>query len=184
MRSNSTTMAGLRPAMRTHEGGRPEEELPANRILALSPVQRDPAPVLTPCDHRAVSRDGRIICRKITDGDNAISPSRCLACPAAAINCSHLRFSLRQTSPSPLIVRFNGRMEIWGDEPPELQMARAACAEQVIPIDSPLRCASCALRQPVHAPTARAAQPQPRRCAARAGKVVPFARPEPLAASA
>lgn len=137
----------------------------------------------SPCDHRAVSKDGRIICRKIVEGDNAISPSRCLVCPAAAINCSHLRFSLHQTSPSPLIVRFNGRTEVWGDDPPELQLARAACAEQVIPIDTPLRCASCALRLPVHAPAARAAQPAPRR-AARGGKVVPFPRPEPLAASA
>jgi hypothetical protein len=177
-----------------------------------------------PCEHRTVSKDGRIICRKIAEGDNEISPSLCLACPVAAINCAHLRFSLRQSCPSRLVVRFNGHTEIWGDEPPAVHLSQAACAERIIPIESPLRCASCALRQPVQAPSLRsgqaptrlpalrptplptplptprsgqgsgqgsgqvpaehAARPQPRRRIAHGGKVVPFRRTEPLAASA
>lgn len=166
-------------------------------ILDLCVTRNQAMPQTTvACEHRAVSKDGRIVCRKIVEGDNAISPSLCLDCPVVAINCSHLRFSLRQTSPSPLIVRFNGRTEIWGDEPPELQLYRAACAEQVIPIDSPRRCLSCTLREPVHAPVAlekphsgheptrRAAQPQAPPCVAPQGKVVPFPQFERQVAAA
>jgi hypothetical protein len=126
------------------------------------------------CEHRAVSGDGRIICTKIVEGGAEVSPEVCRGCPSKAANCSHLRFSLRLTSPSPLIVRFNGRQEVWDDGPPELQFERAACAERVMPIYDARMCAECPLRQPVHAPSERVP--------AAGGMVVPF--PERLAAAA
>ena len=133
-----------------------------------------------PCEHRAVSRDGRIICRKIVRGENAVSPDLCRACPFRAVNCSHLRFSLLQTSPSPLIVRFNGRTELWDDEPPEVRFQQAACSAKILPIEHPHSCTGCSLRQPIETP---AAQPNPRRPAAHPGKVVPFPQREPVVAT-
>ncbi|MFN2290294.1 MAG: hypothetical protein ACK2UC_03775, partial [Anaerolineae bacterium] len=79
--------------------------------------QRQPQTV---CEHRSVSKDGRIMCGKIVEGDPEVSPNLCRDCPFKAVNCSHLRFSLRLSSPSPLIVRFNGRTEVWDDDPPQL----------------------------------------------------------------
>jgi hypothetical protein len=81
------------------------------------------APMLgaSPCEHRTVSKDGRIICKKIMVGDNGVSPNECRACPFRAVNCQHLRFSLQQTSPRPLVVRYNGREEVWDDDPAELR---------------------------------------------------------------
>jgi hypothetical protein len=138
-------------------------------------------PALSPCAHRTVSKDGGIICSKIVEGDNAVSPDVCRDCPVKAVNCSHLSFSLRQTAPSRLIVRFNGRTEIWDDDPPEVLFDRAACAAKVVPIDSPRSCAGCALRRPVDGPVERPA-PRQRR-AATAGKVVPFPRRGALVAA-
>ena len=139
----------------------------------------DPMPGLSPCEHRTVSKDGRIVCGKIVEGDNNVSPNTCRACPFKAVNCTHLRFSLRQTSPSPLIVRFNGRTEIWDDDPPQLSFERAACAAKVAPIDQPQACAGCTLRQPLQAPVAQPA----RRRVAHAAKVVPFPQREAVAAT-
>lgn len=143
-------------------------------IQKLSAVRKSEQliPATSPCDHRTVSKDGRIICAKIVAGDNAVSPEICYACPVRAVNCRHLSFSLEQTSPSRLVVRFNGRTEIWDDDPPEILLEQAACAAHVIPIHSPRSCAGCALRQPVDA---AAANPAPRKRRAEvAGKVVPF----------
>jgi hypothetical protein len=151
------------------------------RTLSLAQRRQNPISGPSPCDHRTVSKDGRIICRKIVEGNNGISPDLCRTCPVRAVNCAHLRFSLRQTSPSPLIVRFNGRTEVWDDDPPEICFRQAACASQVLPIESPRACAICALRQPVQAP---AAQPAPQRQAAQPGKVVSFPQQEPVAATA
>jgi hypothetical protein len=146
------------------------------KCLSLRP---DPA-VSTSCEHRTVSKDGRIICTKITEGDNTASPNTCRNCPFQAVDCSHLRFSLRLSSPSPLIVRFNGRTEIWDDHPPQLRFQQAACAARVIPIERPDACAACPLRQPIaNHPAARPTR-QP---AARSGKVVPFPLPESAAAA-
>ena len=130
------------------------------------------------CEHRSVAADGRIVCRKILWGENRVSPALCRACPSQAVNCTHLRFSLRHTSPSPLLVRFNGRTEVWNDAPPALQFEQAACALQVAPLSSPRACAGCALRQPAAAP---APEPAP---VARPGKVVPFVEREREAAAA
>jgi hypothetical protein len=119
-----------------------------------------------------VSKDGRIICAKIVEGEHAVSPDICHDCPVKAINCAHLSFSLRQTESSRLIVRFNGRTEIWDDDPPEILFDRAACTARVVPVDGPRTCAGCTLRKPIDASAERPA-PRQRR-AASVGKVVPF----------
>jgi hypothetical protein len=145
-----------------------------------SPVLPNPTPSLSSCEHRAVSKDGRIVCQRIVEGDPEVSPNVCRDCPFKAVNCAHLKFSLRQISPSPLIVRYNGRTEIWDDDPPELRFERAACTAKVMPIHGPRACAECALRKPLRAPVER---PAHRRKVAGAGKVVPFPGREPLAAT-
>jgi hypothetical protein len=150
---------------------------PENRQLWSIPSERETAS-LGLCEHRTAAKDGRIICSKVTQGDNEVSPNLCRECPYRAVNCSYLRFSLRQTSPSPLIVRYNGRTEIWDDGPNELSFEHAACAAKVIPIYGPRSCAGCALRKPVQAPAQR--QTQARKPAA-IGKVVAFPSHEPVA---
>jgi hypothetical protein len=142
------------------------------RKLSSFRQQQDPALSSSPCEHRIVSKDGRIICRKIAEGDNVVTPNLCRACPVKAVNCCHLCFSLRQTSPRPLIVRFNGRTEVWDDDPPELHFQQAACTVKVVPIGQPQACTGCELRQPVQATGER---PAPRRRqVVGGGKVVPF----------
>jgi hypothetical protein len=132
------------------------------------------------CQHRTVAKDGRIVCARIVEGENEVSPNVCRDCPSKAVNCSHLRFSLRQTSPSPLVVRYNGRTEIWDDGPCEISFERAACASKVMPIYGPQSCATCAMRTPiVSTPSA----PRSRRPAAEVGKVVAFPSREPVVAA-
>jgi len=139
------------------------------------------------CEHRSVAPDGRIVCRKIAWGENKVSPSLCRACPGQAVNCVHLRFSLRHSPPSSLLVRFSGRTEVWTDDHPALEFQQAACALQVMPLHSSRSCASCSMRQPLCAAEAPAqaaeaepmALPRPANrgetCpAAASGKVVPF----------
>jgi hypothetical protein len=96
------------------------------------------------------------------------------------VNCSHLRFSLRQTSPTPLVVRYNGRTEIWDDGPCSLNFERAACAAKVMPVYEPRSCAGCTLHKPIQASVK---PPAMRREATCAGKVVAFPVHEPLAAA-
>lgn len=144
---------------------------------------RDQVHGLSPCEHRTVSRNGRIVCAKISVGDSGVTPNTCRACPFKAVNCAHLRFSLRQSSASPLIVRFNGRTEIWEDEAPVLSFEQAACAARTVPICHPKQCAGCPLRQPVDAPSRPSAGVPlaPQRRAPRAGvagRVVPFPSPD------
>lgn len=132
---------------------------------------------LASCEHRSVSKDGRIICGKIVEGDPEVSPNLCCDCPFKAVDCSHLRFSLRLSSPSPLIVRFNGRTEIWDDDPPQLSFQRAACAARATPIHDPRACANCTLRQPLQASPDPAAETH-----GQPGRVVAFPRREPALA--
>jgi hypothetical protein len=142
----------------------------------VSGQEANPLPTAGVCEHRQVSKDGRIVCTKIVEGDNEVTPNVCRTCPFKAANCTHLRFSLRQVTPSPLIVRFNGRTEVWDDDPPHVQFEQAACAARVSPIDHPKQCANCALRQALHErPGAvREQGARRRRRAAQAGQVVPF----------
>ena len=132
------------------------------------------------CEHRTVAKDGRIICSRIVEGEAEVSPNVCRDCPFKAVNCRHLCFSLRQTSPSPLIVRYNGRTEVWDDGPCSLSFERAACSAKVTPVYEPQSCAGCALHTPIQAPAKPAIR---RREAAPAGKVVSFPVHEPLAAA-
>ena len=142
--------------------------------------ERSEAHSTSSCEHRTVAKDGRIICSRIVEGECEVSPNVCRDCPFKEVNCSHLRFSLRQTSASPLVVRYNGRTEIWDDGPCSLSFERAACAAKVMPVYEPRSCAGCALHQPIQAP---AQAPALRRDAATVGKVVAFPLHEPLAAA-
>ena len=128
------------------------------------------------CEHRTVSKDGRIVCAKIAQGDNTVSPEVCRACPARAVNCSHLRFSLSRAVHVPLVVRFNGRTEIWSDDAPELRFCHAACAERVLPILQPRSCAACPMRTPCQAVSPAAL---PARANRNSGRVVAFQPSEP-----
>lgn len=146
---------------------------------ALKAEQALPSP--SSCEHRTVSKDGRIVCTKIIDGEVEVSPSICQACPVKAVNCKHLSFSLRQSSPRSLVVRFNGRTEIWDDGPAEVVFEQAACSAKVLPISSPRSCVGCTLRCSVNEDVA---VPAPRqRKAGAAGKVVPFPGRRPMAAT-
>ncbi|MBN1660472.1 MAG: hypothetical protein JXA93_18885 [Anaerolineae bacterium] len=135
------------------------------------------------CEHRAVAPDGRIVCSKITEGDAEVSPNICRDCPFKAVDCSHLRFSLRLISPSPLVVRFNGHEEVWDNGPPRLQFERAACAERVVPIHDVRVCAECALHQPVQTVPDRAMR-EPAAAGRASGAVIPFPSREAVAAAA
>jgi hypothetical protein len=136
---------------------------------------------LRSCEHRTVAKDGRIVCAKIARGDNEVSPDVCRTCPVSTVGCIHLRFSLRQTSPSPLIVRYNGRTEIWDDDPSLLCFERAACAARVMAIESTRLCATCTLRQSEQIPAETPAHPLQR--TGSLGRVVPFAQPQVAAAT-
>ena len=155
------------------------------RNLSSVRISERPTPGLSPCEHRTVSKDGRIICGKIVEGDSSVSPDICRGCPVRAVNCCHLSFSLQQTSPSPLVVRFNGRTEVWDDDPPEILFDQAACAARVIPIASPRSCAGCTLRQPAESTQVGIAEVpiQRKRRAEAMGKVVPFPRRRVAAAA-
>ncbi len=155
-----------------------EEACPSHETCR--PGCRLPRQHLSACEHRAASRDGRIVCEKIVDGDPEVSPNICRDCPYKQVNCAHLRFSLRLHSPSPLVVRYNGRTEVWDDGPPELALDRAACTERVVPIHGPRACESCPLRQPLRDTTAEAGN---RPAAPGVGKVVSFPTREALAAA-
>jgi len=127
-----------------------------------------------------VAADGRIVCAKITLGDNLVSPNLCRNCPAKTIACQNLRFSLQKSSPSAIVVRYaGGRTEVWNDEPPSVSFLHAACAAKVAPVSSPRECAACSRR------LTTLPQPQVREKVARRkpreGKVVPF--PQPAAAT-
>ncbi len=147
------------------------------------------------CTHRSVARDGRIVCSKITQGNNEVSPNLCRDCPARQVACDKLRFSLEKSSPSPIVVRYgNGHSEVWNDEPPRISFLRAACAARIAPISDPRQCAACALRtagEPVleEIPLPRVVRQAhhevvrpTRRKVARGGKVIAF--PQRVAAAA
>jgi hypothetical protein len=132
------------------------------------------------CEHRSVAADGRIVCAKITLGDNEVSPNLCRNCPAKTIACRHLRFSLQKSSPSAIVVRYaGGRTEVWNDGPPSVSFLRAACSVKVTPVTSPKECATCSLR------LTTLPQPQVREKAVQLkpeeGRVVPL--PQPMAAT-
>ena len=154
------------------------EEAPTEGAVAWRHSPSKETQSLSSCQHRTVAKDGRIICSRVVEGDCEVSPNVCRDCPFKVVNCSHLRFSLRQTSPSPLIVRYNGRTEVWDDGPCQLSFERAACTAKVMPIYEPRSCAGCTLHKPLQAPVKA---PSRRRKAATMGKVVAFPSHEPIA---
>ena len=132
---------------------------------------------LCSCPHRGVADDGRVVCAKISRGDNEVSPAFCAACPAAQINCQHLRFTLEKSLASSIIVHYgNGKSEVWDARPPAVHFNRAACLARVMPIVSSKGCAAgCVLHQAAvsKAEDMPVSVPMP-------GKVIPF--PAALAA--
>ncbi|NIV30313.1 MAG: hypothetical protein GWN58_12710 [Anaerolineae bacterium] len=157
---------------------RVQEEVPPEGGLAFRSGPAKDTHSAASCQHRTVAKDGRIVCSRIVEGDSEVSPNVCRDCPFKAVNCGHLCFSLRQTSPSPLIVRYNGRTEIWDDGPCSLSFEKAACAAKVMPILDPRSCADCALHKPLQAPVKA---PSRRPKTGSVGKVVAFPAHEPLA---
>ena len=131
------------------------------------------------CQYRSVASDGRIVCSKIAEGDNEVSPNICRGCPARQVGCDKLRFSLRKSSPTPIVVRYgNGHSEVWNDEPPRISFLRAACAARIAPLGDSRQCAACGLGT-VRGPILEEI-PMPK--VARGGKVIPF--PQRVAAAA
>jgi hypothetical protein len=103
--------------------------------------------MLTYCQNRGVSEDGKISCRKITRGDQEVTAAICESCPAAAANCGHLRFSLEKQGESTIILRYgNGRSEILEARPAGVRFTKAACAAQLRSIEPRQDCAGCPMR--------------------------------------
>lgn len=103
--------------------------------------------MLTYCEYRGVSEDGKVTCRKIARGDQEVSLAICEACPAAACNCGHLRFSLQKESDSTVVIRYgNGRTEVLESGPAGVRFSKAACAALLRPVDTRSDCADCPLR--------------------------------------
>ena len=127
------------------------------------------------CPHREVSGDGRILCGRLAGADREVTLDLCGACPARAIACSCLRFTLQKRPGGAILVRQLGGHSYWLEgEPGAPSFQRAACAARAVPIASPDDCRGCALRP--HAPQAISAPPSGTRRAA--SKVIPF--PVPL----
>lgn len=103
--------------------------------------------MLTYCQHRTVSEDGKVTCRKIIRGDTEVSLATCEACPAAQCNCGHLRFSLEKEAGSNVVIRYgNGKTDVLDSEQTGIRFAKSACAAQLRPVDTRTDCAACPLR--------------------------------------
>lgn len=128
------------------------------------------------CEYREALEDGRVICQKVAEGNPEVDPSICRRCPVMAINCQHLRFTLRKLGHKPILVRFgNGRTEVWDDDPPAVEFIHGACAEKVMPISGARDCVGCRVRCPVRrepAPESRPAIREP--VVARGSNVIMF----------
>jgi hypothetical protein len=125
------------------------------------------------CPHRSVAKDGQIICKMVLSGDNEVSPNLCRECPAKAIACDHLRFSLQKITSRPITVRYaTGRVEVLDDQPPHVAFRRAACEKRVMPVNSSLECACCEL----HSECVTRPVTRPASVLAEKGKVIPFPR--------
>lgn len=157
-----------------------DENLLAEGNRALGMAVQGETQGLSACENRTVSKDGRIVCSKIIEGDSEVSPNVCRDCPFKAVDCAHLRFSLCLESASPLIVRYNGRTEVWDDGPAVLKFERAACTAKVMPVYEPRSCTGCTLRKSLGLRVERSRRrPQ----MAGNGKVVSFPSREALAAA-
>jgi len=103
--------------------------------------------MLTYCQHRSVSEEGKVTCRKILRGDSEVSLAMCEACPAAQCNCGHLRFSLEKEGDTNVVIRYgNGKTDVLESGPSGVRFAKAACAAQLRPVDTKTDCTGCPLR--------------------------------------
>ena len=103
--------------------------------------------MLTYCEYRGVSEEGKVTCRKIARGDQEVSLALCEACPAAACNCGHLRFSLEKENDSTVVIRYgNGRTEVLEGSPAGVRFSKSACAALLRPVDTQRDCTTCPLR--------------------------------------
>lgn len=106
----------------------------------------------SPCTHRLVAADGRILCTRIAGADQEVWPDLCERCPARAIACACLRFTLVRAGGGAIMVRHaGGRSYLLEPEPDDLHFQRAACAAFGRPIDSPVSCQGCRSAHPVAA---------------------------------
>jgi hypothetical protein len=126
------------------------------RIIPFPGVAKphQPRPLVpeTPCEHRQEIAGGRVICRKVAQGDAGVSATLCDTCPAALVQCPHLQFTLRRHAPAPIVVRHpDGRTEAWDDLPPAMRFEGATCALYREAINTPADCAGCTLRGAVPA---------------------------------
>ncbi len=116
--------------------------------------------MLGPCPYREAQADGRLTCAKVVGLDREVNADICAACPAAAIGCAHLRFSLTKSSSSTLLIRWgNGKQETLESEPAHVKMSRGACAEKVTPVNHAAECEAC----PLHCAWESAPKTAPRR---------------------
>jgi hypothetical protein len=93
------------------------------------------------------------MCARLAQGSHEVSVETCRTCPAAEVGCTHLRFTLRKVSSSPIVVRYGtGRVEVWGEEKSRLEFVHAACAAKVTPIVNAHQCVGCSLRASLVAP--------------------------------
>ncbi len=103
----------------------------------------------SPCTHRLVAADGRILCTRIAGADQEVWPDLCERCPARAIACACLRFTLVRAGGGAIMVRHaGGRSYLLEPEPDGLHFQRAACAAFGRPIDSPVSCQGCRSAHP------------------------------------
>jgi hypothetical protein len=118
------------------------------KMLTFPTRSSGPRPIpAAPCEHQQITADGRVVCRKVGQGNTEVAVALCATCPAALVRCPHLRFTLRQHAPAPMLVRCpGGRVEAWDDLPPVLRFERAYCALRRGAISSPADCAGCMLR--------------------------------------
>lgn len=96
------------------------------------------------CNHRLVANDGRILCTRIAGADQEVWPDLCDQCPARAVGCACLRFTLVRAGSEAILVRqAGGRSYLLEAEPESLRFQRAACAAHGQPITSPASCQGC-----------------------------------------
>ncbi len=141
----------------------------------------------SPCPHRQVDAEGRILCDRIHAGDRAIDPQVCAVCPLAAVACAHLRATLANQAHPPLLVRYgNGQSAVWQDTLPPLTFTQAACAALARPIRSASDCGDCRLRQPllIQNSLTATASPAPQPSAFSRGRKLTSSRPTAAAAEA
>jgi len=116
---------------------------------------------MKPCSYRTVSDDGRLVCAKIRRGEREVAPALCEACPAARIDCQHLRFSLEKRDQTAIVVRYgNGHTETWQSEPARVEFQRAACAALCLPLSGSDMCSGCFLYSPALSANTTPAAPE------------------------